>query len=404
MTPIGIPARPADSKKRTWVFNPPPGWPAPPEKWEPEAGWLPDPVWPSPPPGWEFWRPVSRRPRRGPTFYVKAAAGVLTFAATITGTYLAFKGQPTTFTAASWERQANAACDQDAGALNLSIFNGLAPSAATQGGTSVQASFASKVSAFVSATGNLSKVVGDLAALQTPKDGHEVQVEAVISSGNGLVNNMNTLSNALTAVVDQSSSVATILPQVITDMRRVTSSVVIWQKAIKPLNLRQCPFWVNNPNLTPTAVPTVPSTPASSLTAGEQQLTSRLNQSILAGCTGDPALEGNGIAAAVYCRTVAAGPTQQPLIVQFADSSSAQRWFANNTAGFTRGSSCADGQWLGTWNHNNVVAGMLGCTYTNNGLRIVWGIDNALIGMTAYGSDSAAMYQWWTNSAYLITS
>jgi hypothetical protein len=183
MTPIGIPARPADSKKRTWVFNPPPGWPAPPEKWEPEAGWLPDPVWPSPPPGWEFWRPVSRRPRRGPTFYVKAAAGVLTFAATITGTYLAFKGQPTTFTAASWERQANAACDQDAGALNLSI-----------------------------------------------------------------------------------------------------------------------------------------------------------------------------------------------------------------------------GQWLGTWNHNNVVAGMLGCTYTNNGLRIVWGIDNALIGMTAYGSDSAAMYQWWTNSAYLITS
>ena len=36
-------------------FNPPPGWPAPPEDWTPPRGWTPDPSWPSPPPGWQLW-------------------------------------------------------------------------------------------------------------------------------------------------------------------------------------------------------------------------------------------------------------------------------------------------------------------------------------------------------------
>lgn len=37
------------------VFNPPPGWPAPPADWKPPAGWAPDPSWPDPPAGWELW-------------------------------------------------------------------------------------------------------------------------------------------------------------------------------------------------------------------------------------------------------------------------------------------------------------------------------------------------------------
>jgi RsiW-degrading membrane proteinase PrsW (M82 family) len=40
-----------------WVFNPPPGWPAPPPGWQPPDGWQPDPSWPPPPSGWQFWRP-----------------------------------------------------------------------------------------------------------------------------------------------------------------------------------------------------------------------------------------------------------------------------------------------------------------------------------------------------------
>lgn len=36
-------------------FNPPPGWPSPPDGWAPPEGWTPDPAWPLPPPGWRLW-------------------------------------------------------------------------------------------------------------------------------------------------------------------------------------------------------------------------------------------------------------------------------------------------------------------------------------------------------------
>jgi len=38
-------------------FNPPPGWPKPPEGWRPPAGWTPDPSWPDAPEGWLLWLP-----------------------------------------------------------------------------------------------------------------------------------------------------------------------------------------------------------------------------------------------------------------------------------------------------------------------------------------------------------
>jgi len=37
------------------TFNPPPGWPKPPEGWVPPKGWAPDPKWPPVPPGWQLW-------------------------------------------------------------------------------------------------------------------------------------------------------------------------------------------------------------------------------------------------------------------------------------------------------------------------------------------------------------
>jgi len=44
-------------RKASLIFNPPPGWPQPPENWQPPAGWTPDPSWPDPPQGWQLWVP-----------------------------------------------------------------------------------------------------------------------------------------------------------------------------------------------------------------------------------------------------------------------------------------------------------------------------------------------------------
>ena len=43
------------SNKPKYHFNPPPGWPQPPEGWIPPKGWKPDPAWPDAPEGWQLW-------------------------------------------------------------------------------------------------------------------------------------------------------------------------------------------------------------------------------------------------------------------------------------------------------------------------------------------------------------
>jgi RsiW-degrading membrane proteinase PrsW (M82 family) len=57
MTVPGSPQQAAAGGTK-WVFNPPPGWPAPPADWQPPNGWQPDASWPPVPPGWEFWKPA----------------------------------------------------------------------------------------------------------------------------------------------------------------------------------------------------------------------------------------------------------------------------------------------------------------------------------------------------------
>lgn len=49
------------------MFNPPPGWPKPPEGWVPPKGWEPDPTWPAPPPGWQLWVPAEDARETSPT-------------------------------------------------------------------------------------------------------------------------------------------------------------------------------------------------------------------------------------------------------------------------------------------------------------------------------------------------
>jgi hypothetical protein len=51
--PLFIRSHPFDAMR----FNPPPGWPTPPEGWTPPPNWQPAPQWPQMPPGWLLWVP-----------------------------------------------------------------------------------------------------------------------------------------------------------------------------------------------------------------------------------------------------------------------------------------------------------------------------------------------------------
>ncbi len=64
-------------------FNPPPGWPQPPDGWTPPTGWSPDPAWPDPPDGWVLWVSTDVEPETPsaptpPEAEPKSAGGVST--------------------------------------------------------------------------------------------------------------------------------------------------------------------------------------------------------------------------------------------------------------------------------------------------------------------------------------
>jgi hypothetical protein len=100
-----------------------------------------------------------------------------------------------------------------------------------------------------------------------------------------------------------------------------------------------------------------------------------------------------------------AGPTERPLVVQFSDIDSAVEWFDNSTAGFTNEDNCAEGDVVDTWSHDYVTAGVVGCYYAaSSDFRILWLIDRSLIGVVVDGSNGPAMYAWWMESAYVISS
>jgi hypothetical protein len=138
-------------------------------------------------------------------------------------------------------------------------------------------------------------------------------------------------------------------------------------------------------------MPPVPQqSPTISLTDSEQQLVNKLNPDLLTDCKSRSTSEHDGGVAAINCQNVKTGPTKRPLVVQFADIESAQTWVRNNTDGFVDQDNCAGGYKLGDWTHKGEVAGTLGCSYTTEGnFRIVWVINNVLIGVIADGSDGS---------------
>ena len=56
-SPASVPALTATDAP-AWRFNPPPGWPEPPEGWAPPAGWTPPANLPPAPLDWQWWTPT----------------------------------------------------------------------------------------------------------------------------------------------------------------------------------------------------------------------------------------------------------------------------------------------------------------------------------------------------------
>jgi hypothetical protein len=369
-----------------------------------------------------------KRQRRRTSFYIKAVAGILTFAATMAGAYLGFVSFfNSTVHATDWARKANAVCDQDSGDLTRSLSDGLVSISHLTTGQSSGDEKQAAVHALIADAGVFGKMLGKLRDLPPPAD-HRSEVKAVLSAGNVLVVNQRTLAldmqTLLLGTPDANNrGYLQITTEVSAALKAFNLTVApAWRKAIGALDLTQCPLWVSDPNVTPTrpgppepplstptqptATTSPPSPPApSSVTNGEQQLINLLDTNNLTGCTRRPDVEGSWVVAAVNCSTVVPGPTKRPLVVRFADAASAGAWFTSNTRGIVDENNCAAGRKLGTWTWNNVNVGALGCTVTTDGgFRMVWVIDSALIGVVAEGSDGVTMNGWWRKWAYVVSS
>jgi hypothetical protein len=408
----GLPRRPTDSKRTSWIFHPPGNWPQPPDGWEPPPGWQPDPAWPPAPDGWKFW--VPQRHRRGLSFYVKAGAGFITFVATVAAAYFGFRSQPATFTTSDWVRQANASCDQDVGALRLSFFDGLLPASATTAGqTSSSAQrLTTTTQDWIAEEGILSTQVGHLSAIQTPHDARARLIPAVLSTGNTLAARMDDFAAGIQSYIDGKISLTQASAEEVQNGDHVLTALRAWQEALQPLGLTHCAWYSSNPATTPATLapspvtsssPVAPPAGSPALSPAEEQLASQLNPGDLANCTGRPAAETNGITAALNCQTIAAGPTLRPLVVQFSSTTAAASWFSGETSGFMDRDDCVDGYKLGSWTHEGVLAGPLGCAYVSNGdFRMVWIIDSSLVGVIADGTSGQVMTEWWDSWCYVI--
>jgi hypothetical protein len=70
--------------------------------------------------------PVAKTPfHRRLTSAAKVIAGVVGFAATIFGVYVAVKDRPAEFTMTDWSRSANVVCDKDFGTLQVPVYQAL---------------------------------------------------------------------------------------------------------------------------------------------------------------------------------------------------------------------------------------------------------------------------------------
>ncbi len=416
-------------------FNPPPGWPVPAKGWVPPPNWQPDPSWPPVPPGWQLWIPVGYptepltepmaaeptvteptvgeptlaepgvagppRSRMRPRVILasKMLAGVMTFAATIVGTYIAVTDRPTPYTMSDWSRKANAVCDQNFGSLQTPIFSltpMLAQAIATPPTPGNSAGLTQMTNTVLSISGAFRKLNGDLRGIDLPDGADTASVNRLLDAGTQISTGLSTVAGFLTnfqqgkATPEQGTATVQGLQQV------NTTSLPIWSTEVNHLGLTQCLSIVGTPA---SAGPTGP-------TAAQIALAGLVKTSVAKDCVPNTAAETTTpqVTAAINCVPVATGLTRNPLLMQFTSATAMNAWVDGlNTP--TTSADCAEGKGRGTWYHDDVRMGSLICQPQQDGIfRIIWAFEGRNVIAIADGADAATTYTWWQNNANLLAA
>ena len=194
------------------------------------------------------------------------------------------------------------------------------------------------------------------------------------------------------------------------DGDRVLVVLLSWQQALKALTLSHCAFWADSPASAPatlappSAAPSPPQTtppaPLSPFDPGEQQLVSVLDPADLTNCVGRPALEGGGVLAAIT-QTVSPGPT----FVPWSSSSRTSRPPTHRSTPAQPASLTIRTAWRApSWADGRTTAcrqAHWAAPTSGGDFRMVWLIDNSLIGVVADGTNGTVLNDWWSNWCYV---
>jgi hypothetical protein len=220
---------------------PPRGWTIPP-------GWRPVPDLPPAPDGWQFWVPAGPRPPPAPgrslSFYVKAAAAVITFFATVIGVIIAVQERPAPYTLADWSTKANAVCEKDFPQQHIPMLETLlALRGVMASHLHNQAESNQAIVGISSSADAFRKLVGDLRALQVP-DGASAQINELLNRGENIFSYLTRaaadIQNGLNPAASMAAKLGFLRSAVSTLAQVLTKAGPVWGESMKSLNLRQC--------------------------------------------------------------------------------------------------------------------------------------------------------------------
>jgi hypothetical protein len=339
------------------------------------------------------------------SFYVKIIAGVVTFLATVAGTWVAFVDRPAPYTAKDWTRKANAACEKDFGSITVPLYT-LTPligqiAAQTPAVGVENKTIDDTVHTLAEMAGAFRKMSGDLREIDLPKDMSSADIDAMLKNTNEISDSLGVVAMFLTNFQRGTTTAAEGQTAIGSLQRVMATTIPAWWDRGNKLGLDQCLRLVGDPKTAPSIVPTTP--PPGGLSLAEQGLVAKLASTILRKCTAAPKEENENVIAAVNCEAVRLGPTKRPLVLQFASNTALTGWI-NRIGGTATEQKCLKVPSKGLWHHGNDVPGSLVCANNDGGgTRITWTFDAQSVAILADGDDYDSIYKWWIENALVLS-